>query len=202
MKKYIIECIGTFFLVLTVAMTGSPISIGAVLVALVYMGGYISGAHYNPAVTFGLMVSGNMKWAEAKKYMSAQLFGGFVAAGVFSFIRTFFFIPSPGEHISFVSAFVTEVVYTFLLVSVVHHVAVNPKVKGNQYYGLAIGMTLLAAAFVGGPISGGAFNPAVGVSPIIYDISSVTTHLGNILLYSAGPLLGGALAGLVYKQLT
>ena len=202
MKKYIIESIGTFFLVLTVMLTGSPISIGAVLVALVYMGGYVSGAHYNPAVTFGLLVSGNISWKEAKNYMAAQLFGGFVAAAVFTYIKSFFFTLSPGENVSFSSAFLTEVIFTFLLVSVVHHVAVNPKVKGNQYYGLAIGMTLLAAAFSGGPISGGAFNPAVGVSPIIYDVSSISLRLGNILLYSAGPLLGGALAGWLYKHLT
>ena len=202
MKKYIVEFVGTFFLVFTVALTGNPIAIGFVLVAMVYMGGYISGAHYNPAVTFGLLVSGNIKWEEAKKYMAAQLFGGFVAAGIYSLVQKNFFVPTPGENVSMFSAFVIEVLFTFALVSVVHHVAVSPKVKGNQYYGLAIGMTLLAAAFAGGPISGGAFNPAVGVSPLVYDIASVTSHVSSILLYSAGPLLGGALAGWVYKQLS
>ena len=66
MKKYIVEFIGTFFLVLTVALTGNPIAIGFILVAMVYMGGYISGAHYNTAVTMGLLLSGNIKWIEAK----------------------------------------------------------------------------------------------------------------------------------------
>ena len=201
MKKYIVEFIGTFFLVLTVAMSGSPISIGFILVAMVYMGGYISGAHYNPAVTFGLLVSGNIKWEEAKKYMAAQLFGGFVAAGAFSLITAQFFTLTPQGNSTMFSSFIVEVLFTFALVSVVHHVAVNPKVKGNQYYGLAIGMTLLAAVFAGGPISGGAFNPAVGVSPLIFDISTVTSHFGSILLYIAGPMMGGALAGLADKNL-
>lgn len=199
MKNYIIEFIGTFFLVFTVALSGNPIAIGFILMAMIYMGGYISGAHYNPAVTLGLFVSGNIKWEIAKKYMAAQLFGGFVAAGIYSLVQKNFFMPSPGENVSMFSAFVIEVLFTFALVSVVHHVAANPKVKGNQYYGLAIGMTLLAAATAGGPISGGAFNPAVGVSPLIFDISTVTSHFGSILLYTAGPMLGGALAGWAYK---
>lgn len=201
MKKYIVEFIGTFFLVLTVALTGNPIAIGFVLVAMVYMGGYISGAHYNPAVTLGLLVSGNIQWEEAKKYMAAQLFGGFVAAGIYSLVQKNFFVPSPGENVSMFSACIIEVLFTFALVSVVHHVAVS-KAKGNQYYGLAIGMTLLAAAFAGGPISGGAFNPAVGVSPLIFDISSASSHVSSILLYTVGPLVGGALAGWGYKQLS
>lgn len=201
MKQYIIEGIGTFFLVLTVALSGNPIAIGCILTAMVYMGGYISGAHYNPAVTLGLLVSGNMKWEEAKRYIAAQLFGGFAAAGVYSLVKQSFFIPAPGEEVSFVSAFIIEVLFTFALVSVVHHVAVS-KAKGNQYYGLAIGMTLLAAATAGGPISGGAFNPAVGVSPLIFDVTGVPAHVSSLLLYSAGPLVGGALAGWAYRKLT
>lgn len=202
MKKYIVEFTGTFFLILTVALSGNPIAIGFILMAMVYMGGYISGAHYNPAVTLGLYTSGNIHWSEVRKYIAAQLFGGFVAAGVYTLISKKFFLPAPASDISFVSAFIVEVLFTFALVSVVHHVAANPKVKGNQYYGLAIGMTLLAAATAGGPVSGGAFNPAVGVSPLIFDIAGVSGNFSNILLYTAGPLLGGVLAGLAYKKLS
>lgn len=200
MKHYIVEGIGTFFLVLTVALSGNPIAIGFILTAMVYMGGYISGAHYNPAVTLGLLVSRNITWAEAKRYIAAQLFGGFAAAGVYALVKQRFFIPAPGEGVSFFSAFIIEVLFTFALVSVVHHVAVS-KAKGNQYYGLAIGMTLLAAATAGGPISGGAFNPAVGVSPLIFDVTGVSAHISSLLLYSAGPLVGGALAGWAYNQI-
>ena len=201
MKKYSVEFIGTFFLVLTVALSGNPIAIGCILTAMIYMGGYISGAHYNPAVTIGLFVSGTIKWEEARKYIAAQLLGGFIAAGIYACIKQDFFLPSPAPDVSLLAAFIVEVLFTFALVSVVHHVAVNPKVKGNQYYGLAIGMTVLAAATAGGPISGGAFNPAVGVSPLIFDIASIPAHAPTILLYIAGPLVGGALAGLLYKQL-
>lgn len=201
MNKYIIEFIGTFFLVLTVALTGNPIAIGFVLVAMVYMGGYISGAHYNPAVTAGLWASKKIESSEALWYVASQMLGGFVAAGVFSFIKHDFFIPAPGNGVSMGAAMLVEVLFTFALVSVVHHVAATEKTKNNQYYGLAIGMTLLAGAFAGGPVSGGAFNPAVGVSPLIYDISRLPAHISSVLLYTTGPLIGGLLAGLVYKKL-
>ena len=85
MKKYLIEFIGAFFLVLTIALTGNPIAIGFVLMVLVYMGGYISGAHYNPAVTLTMFLTGKIGQNEAGKYVIAQILGGLAAAGIFYF---------------------------------------------------------------------------------------------------------------------
>ncbi len=201
MKKLLVEFIGTFFLVLVVSLSGNPVAIGFMLMAMVYMGGYISGAHYNPAVTLGLWVSKKINSNDALKYMAAQLLGGFAGAAVYTFIKKDFFLPAPGVGVNWMTAFVVEVLFTFALVSVVHHVAATEKTKGNDYYGLAIGMTVLAAATAGGPISGGAFNPAVGVSPLLFDLSGISTHVGNILLYALGPMTGGALAGWVYTRM-
>lgn len=201
MKKLLVEFIGTFFLVLVVALSGNPIAIGFILMAMVYMGGYISGAHYNPAVTLGLWVSKKIDRNDVLQYMAAQLLGGFAGAGAYISIKKDFFLPAPGADVNWLTAFMVEVLFTFALVSVVHHVAATEKTKGNDYYGLAIGMTLLAAATAGGPISGGAFNPAVGVSPLIFDLSAISSHVGNILLYAAGPMTGGALAGWVYTRM-
>src|ERR1700716_3522561 len=94
MKKYLIEFIGAFFLVLTIALTGNPVAIGFVLTVLVYMGGYISGAHYNPAVTLAVLLIKKIDKGEAMKYMIAQLLGGFIAAGIFYFIHGSNFAPS------------------------------------------------------------------------------------------------------------
>lgn len=94
MKKYLIEFIGAFFLVLTIALTGNPIAIGFALTGLVYMGGYISGAHYNPAVTLTMLLTKKISQGEAAKYIIAQLFGGLVAAGIFSFISGSNFTPA------------------------------------------------------------------------------------------------------------
>ena len=197
--KLIVEFIGTFFLVLTVALTGEPIAIGAVLIALVFMGGYISGANYNPAVTLSLYLNNKIEKALAIRYIITQLIAGLIAAAVYLAIKGQYFVPAPSPSAGMGPAFLVEVFYTFLLCTVVLHVAATEKVKDNHYYGLAIGLTLMAAAFAGGPISGGAFNPAVGVSPLIFDIKNLSSRLMDVSLYVIGPITGAVLAGLVYQ---
>jgi aquaporin Z len=200
-NKLMMEFIGTFFLVLVISFTGNPMAIGVILVALVYMGGYISGAHYNPAVTIALWIANKIESALAIKYIVVQILAGIVAAAFFNVIDGTKFLPSPALDADIAAAFLIESVLTFLLCSVVLHVAATDKTKGNNYYGIAIGFTLLAIAYVGGPISGGAFNPAVGVSPLLYDFVNFGPHFLNITLYLIGPVVGGILAGMVYKSL-
>lgn len=199
-NKLIMEFIGTFFLVLTVALTGNPLAIGGALVALVYMGGYISGAHYNPAVTLALLLNKKISGEDAKKYMLTQLLAGFIAAGTYFFILGSNFIPQFGENVSVISASLVEILFTFLLATVVLHTAATDKTKGNNYFGLAIGLTLMVGAFAGGSISGGVYNPAVGIGPLLFDITNIESHLLNIAVYLLGPMTGGALAGLLYKK--
>lgn len=199
-NKLKMEFMGTFFLVLVVAFTGNPLAIGAALAALVYMGGYISGGHYNPAVTIANWIAEKMKWGEVMRYMSVQLLAGIVAAAVYHIIAGNRFAPSVPSTADLSGAFLVEVVFTFLLASMVLHVGATEKTKGNQYYGIAIGFTLLAIAYVGVPISGGAFNPAVGLGPLLYDFENWSTHLVSMSIYLFGPMTGGVLAGLVYKS--
>ena len=198
MKKYLIEFIGTFFLVLIVALTGNPIAIGLGLAALVYMGGYISGAQYNPAVTLAIFLTKKMHAKTAFFYVLVQFFAAISASLLYCYVTGMKFIPQPGVEANFGVALLLEVVFTFMLASVVLHTAATDKTKGNDYYGLAIGATVLAGAFAAGPISGGAFNPAVGIGPLL--ISGQIAQNGmSILLYLLGPLLGGAIASIVYK---
>ncbi len=199
MKKYIVEFIGTFFLVLTIALTGNPIAIGAILIAMIYMGGYISGAHYNPAVTLAVLIRGKINQIEAGRYMISQVIGGGFAAFVFLLVKGSTFTPTTGLQYSMLYILLLEVLFTFALASVVLHVATSEKTAGNQYYGLAIGLTVMAGAFAAGPISGGVFNPAVALGPYLFKISALGNNLNNLILYLVGPLTGGALAGLVYN---
>lgn len=201
MKKYIIEFIGTFFLVLVVALTGNPVAIGGTLVALVYMGGYISGAHYNPAVTLGMLLNNKIKSDDALKYIIVQFLGAIVASYTYFFIRGSMFIPQPGQGIDMMPALLSEIVFTFLLVFVILHVAANEKTKGNDYYGLAIGFALMAGVAAVGPISGGVFNPAVGIGPLLFDFPQFSTHTTQVALYFFGPVVGGSLAGFLYEHL-
>jgi aquaporin Z len=199
MKPYLIEFIGTFFLVLTIALTGNPIAIGAVLIAMIYMGGYISGGHYNPAVTLGLLLSNKIKRQPALQYMLSQFLGGIAATLTAFYLTGTYFLARPSADASYFQALLVEILFTFALVSVVHHTAATKKTKDNQYYGLAIGLTVMAAAFAGGPISGGAFNPAVGFGPYLLHPSTLGQHVTELALYTVGPFLGAALASFVYR---
>jgi aquaporin Z len=199
MKKYLIEFIGTFFLVFTIALGANPIAVGGILTAMVYMGGYISGAHYNPAVSLAVLIRGKMTVKESLFYMLSQVVAGAVAAVVFYLMAKSYFTPLPGEGLAFPITFASEVIYTFALASVVLHVATSDKLKDNYYYGLAIGLVVMAAGFAIGPVSGAALNPAVALGPILVDFKHIGQHGADLGLYLGGPLLGGALAAAVYR---
>jgi len=205
MRKLLTEFIGTFFLVLTIGLAvlgGAPMAplvIGAALMVMVYMGGHVSGAHYNPAVSLALVVAGKMEAKELVPYWLAQLVGATAAGFVVKVIMAKTFAPAPSEAHSALAAWLVEILYTFALALVVLNVATAKKTEGNSYYGLAIGFTIAAAAAAGGGISGGAFNPAVGTGPTIVHALYGAGGYGHLPLYWLGPLLGGVLAALVFK---
>ena len=199
-KKYIVEFIGTFFLVLTIALTGNPIAIGAILVAMVYFGGYISGAHYNPAVSTTLFLQKKLNFQTYIKYVVTQFIAAMLAAFVFLIIKGNYFLVVPGLGVNFWTAVLCEMIFTFALCTVVLNTAVSEKTKGNNYYGIAIGLTVAAGAFAVGAISGGAFNPAVGIGPYLLNIQNIGSNLNFISLYILGPISGALLASLVYSQ--
>ncbi|MFL5762425.1 MAG: MIP/aquaporin family protein [Bacteroidia bacterium] len=200
MKNYLIELVGTFFLVLVIGLTGNPIAIGCILMAMVYMGGHISGAHYNPAVTLAILMRKKIEAKDAFIYMIFQILGATLAAVVVYLCvgKTFAPAPAAGYHYN-LKPLMTEMLFTFALTSVVLNVATHSKTAGNSFYGLAIGFTVLAAAFAGGPISGGAYNPAVGIGPIFIDSILGHGNMSNLYLYIAGPFAGSAIAALVFK---
>lgn len=201
MKKYVMEFIGTLFLVLAVGLTGDPIAIGVTLAVMVYMGGHISGGYYNPAVTIAVWLRGKLEKSDVPFYFLAQILGAFAAAIIIAFVSKPF-IPEPAVSITFWQALLIEILFTFALASVILTVATAKKLKGNYIYGLAIGFTLMAGAYVGGPISGGVYNPAVALGPIILSFITGSTYPTKlILLYILGPSIGGFLAAIVFKYL-
>jgi aquaporin Z len=203
MKNYIIEFIGTFFLVLTIGLTGDPIAIGTMLMVMVYMGGHISGAHYNPAVSIAMIIRGLLSVKEAINYILSQLAGAILAALLVNWLGGAIMEIAPSDSASILQILVVEAIFTFALVLVILNVATNPKTEGNSYYGLAIGFTIMAAAYAGGGISGGVYNPAVGTGPILVDaIMGDGDTLGNLWYYLVGPITGAALATYVYKFTT
>ena len=200
MKNYITEFIGTFFLVLTIGLTGDPIAIGTMLMVMVYMGGHISGAHYNPAVSIAMIFRGLLSVKEAINYILSQLAGAFLAAIFVQWVGGSVMEVGPSNTASVLQILSVEAIFTFALVLVILNVATNPKTEGNSYYGLAIGFTVMAGAFAGGGISGGAYNPAVGTGPILVDvIMGDGNTLSNLWYYLVGPIIGAIVAAYVYK---
>src|SRR6184192_4097621 len=202
MNKYIAEFIGTFFLVLTVGCTvigaGSgviaPLAIGAALMVMVYAGGHISGGHYNPAVTLGILIRGKLQPADVVPYWIAQLGGACIAALLVNkVLRAGVAVTPMNPNIG--PALLAEFLFTFALVYVVLNVATARGTANNSFYGLAIGMTVTGGAFAVGGISGGAFNPAVAVGISIMGISPWS----NLWVYLVANLLGAAVAAGVFK---
>ncbi len=212
MRAYLTEFIGTFFLVLTVGLTaptGSPLAglaIGCSLMIMVYMGGHISGAHYNPAVSLAVALRGKLSWGNFLPYLIAQFCGAVVAAlAALAIIGKTTFV-APGPSATTQGALLVEFLYTFALAMVVLNSATTEKTNGNSYFGLAIGFTIVVAALAGGPISGGAFNPAVGFGLTLVNAmhgSAASTPpasdpWSHLWLYLVGPFAGGAVAAAVY----
>ncbi len=201
-RNLLVEVIGTFFLVLVIGLSGSPIAIGLVLVALVYMGGPISGAHYNPAITLAAYVCRQISSQKAIAYVTMQVLGAVLAAAAYYVMRGSYMQVNPGAGVGFAPALLAEVLFTFLLVFTVLQTAMTKKTAGNPYFGLAIGLVVLAGAASVGPISGGAFNPAVGLGPVLVRLPEQSILLQNIGLYLLGPVLGAALASMAYRLTT
>lgn len=158
MKKYIVEFIGTFFLVLTIGMAVkyagvmAPLAIGAVLMVMIYAGGHVSGGHYNPAVTLGVLIRGKIGSNDAIPYRVSQILGGIVAGLVVSFMgASSSAMPIASDMM--IPALLAEIIFTFALVYVVLNVATTKGTSGNSFYGLAIGCTVLAGAYAVGSIS-------------------------------------------------
>src|SRR6516225_1265741 len=204
MNKYIAEFIGTFFLVLTIGCTGvgapagiiAPLAIGAALMVMVFAGGHISGGHYNPAVTVGVLIRGKVNAGDVVPYMIAQFLGAAVAALVtVKCLRAGATINPISPNV--VPALVAELLFTFALVYVVLNAATAEGTSGNSFYGLAIGMTVMTGAFAVGDISGGAFNPAVALGISVMGIS----NWPNIWIYLVADFAAAVVAAVVFKMI-
>src|SRR5258708_18789726 len=141
MKKYLVELIGTFFLVLVIGLTGNPLAIGSVLMVMIYMGGHVSGAHYNPAVTLAVLLQKKIDTKDAGMYMVFQILGSIGAALIAYVITGNTFAPSPNASSSTIAALLVEIIFTFALVSVILNVAGSERTSGNYYFFLGVCFT-------------------------------------------------------------
>jgi aquaporin Z len=202
MKKYLVEFIGTFFLVFTVGSTVippgagivAPLAIGASLMVMVFAGGHISGGHYNPAVTLAVWIRGKCDTKDVVPYWVAQIAAALVAAWIVHKMKMSG-AATPLMLVGWKPAFVAEFLFTFALCWVVLNVATSKGTQGNSFYGVAIGMTVMTGAFAVGGISGGAFNPAVATGITAMGLSLWS----NFWVLIAGEVAGSIAAATAFK---
>lgn len=203
MNKLAVEFLGVFFLVLTIGMTViapgagpmAPLAIAGVLMVMVYAGGHVSGAHYNPAVTLSVHLRGKLAPSMVGPYVGAQLLGAVAAAALVLYFKSGSMIEPIQPKV--LPAMLAECLFTFALVFVVLNVATTKASAGNSYYGVAIGFAVLAGAFAVGSISGGAFNPAVSVGLCVMGL----LKWADIWIHLVGQLAGAVLAAIAFKAI-
>ena len=201
-QKLTTEFIGTFFLSLTIctaAVYGSagdyaPFGIAATLMVMIYAGGHISGAHYNPAVTVSIYLRGACDKDEVLPYIASQLIAAVSAAIVVENLLR----PDELSPVAFelgTDAVVAELLFTFALAYVILNVATTESTSGNGYYGAAIALVVLAGAITVGSISLASFNPAVTSALIV----SGKLTLADSWMHFVPQFVGAVMATYVYK---
>lgn len=204
MGKLSTEFVGTFFLVLVIGLSGdqslaqTAVAVGGLLAAMIYMGWHVSGAHYNPAVTLALVLRGSISGRDASLYMLFQVMGAVCASLMVLAILGTSYTPGPGEGVSGLAAVLAELLFAFAMTLVILRTATGERVAGNSYYGLAIGLIVMVAVLVVGPISGAVLNPAVGLGPVLVDVYMGTGGYKDLWIYVVGPFSGAALAVVAY----
>lgn len=213
MRIYLAEAIGTFALIFigvsvmqnTDNLLTIAVASGLAYAVLASAVGSISGGHLNPAISLGAWVGGKLPLAEAAKYWVAQLvgatLGGLLVTFLFGKGVVILGTPVIAAKATYLQAIGIELMLTFVLVLVVFGTGIDP--HGPKIGGLASGLAVTIGILVAGPFTGGTLNPARAFGPALASgdlLFNGLSYIGNHLVYWFGPLLGGALAGLVYGR--
>ncbi len=205
MKKYYAEIIGTFAMIFcgcgaiavneitngSITHVGVAITWGLIVMAMIYAFGEISGAHFNPAVTFGFAYTKKFPWKEVPKYILSQAIGAFLAC----FILWFLFPESdtlgsslPADGFEPYKAFVLELILTFFLMVTIINVSTGSKEIGTMA-AIAVGGVILLEAMFAGPMTKASMNPIRSLAPAI-----ISGNLQHLWLYLTAPFIGAFLA--------
>lgn len=196
-RKYVVEFVGTFFLVMCICMTmgGSighlaPLAIGLTLVMLVYAGGYLSGAHFNPAVSVAVYLRGKLTAGDLLPYIVGQCLGAVLAAMLAGFLLSSNHAEPLTKELDIIPALIAELLGTILYVYVFLNMFTTRRTSGNTYFGLAIGLAYLGCLYTFNSVSEGAFNPAVALGFAMAGLTSWS----SIWIFLVANFLGGVLA--------
>lgn len=211
-KKFAAELIGTFWLVLggcgaavlagsSIGALGIAFAFGLTVLTMVIAVGHISGGHFNPAVTLGLVVAGRARWSDAPAYFIAQIIGASLAAwliGYFAGSWENLASNGMGEHspggFSLSQGIMMEIVMTFMFLMII--LGATDKRAPAGFAAIAIGLGLTLIHLISIPVTNTSVNPARSTGPAIFEGGIALQQLWMFWLY---PMIGAALAGLVYR---
>ena len=215
MKKYVSEFVGTLVLVLigcgTAVVTkgnlvATSFAFGLSVMAMAYSVGSVSGGHFNPAITLGMLIDKRIKVGEALKYMLAQVVGAIVGSVILYAILSGSNLADAGlgangygdasvAHIGLLAALIVEIILTFIFVYTAMCVSKDKDFKGA---GLIIGLTLTLVHLIGINLTGTSVNPARSLAPAILLMG---TAIKQVWVFIVGPFVGACLAGFMYLTL-
>ena len=224
-KKYLAEFFGTMVLVLfgcgTAVVTGGltggagsgtlgvvaiALAFGLAIVAAAYAIGHVSGCHVNPAVSLAVLINGGMSFVDFIGYVIAQIAGAFAGSGILLFITKNTDLPegfgsngfgeSSAVQLTTAGAVVVEIVLTFVFVMTI--LGVTSSKKTSHIAGIVIGLTLTFVHIIGIPLTGTSVNPARSLAPAVFQGGEA---LNQVWVFILAPLVGAALAGLIFKYL-
>jgi aquaporin Z len=230
MKKLFAEFFGTFWLVfggcgsaifasqiapadngqLGILLLGVALAFGLTVLTMAYAVGHISGGHFNPAVSFGLLAGGRFSGKDLVPYIAAQCIGAIAAAGALCFINGGSGDGSPGafasnfygeavyfgKSYSLGAAFLTEFLLTAFFLIII--LGATDKWANGKFAGIAIGLGLTLIHLISIPITNTSVNPARSLSQAIF---AGDLAISQLWLFWVAPILGGAVGGLIYKFL-
>lgn len=199
MRIYVMEALGTFFLVLTMGLSGNPFGVGLILMAWVYFGAHISGAHYNPAVSFAFYLKKEISVALLFKYFVSQVTGAIIAAFVVLLISRVVFYVEPPTITNLYQQASVEILMTFVFVYIMLFVTKKGFSVTNHAYGLIVGLTFSGMLIIGDKISGGIYNPALSIGTSVIDYLTGGASYKAIPLYTLAPCLGASLAAWAFN---
>lgn len=207
-KKLMAEGIGTFWIVFggcgaavmagSIGTFGVAIAFGLAVLVMTYAVGHISGAHFNPAVTVGMVAGGRFDSKDAVGYVIAQVIGATVAAWLIGYMTGGANVGAVGAAggINMHGVFVAEIVLTAVFVFIVMGVTDNGGAKGHA--GLAIGLAFAAIYFLSLPLVGGGVNPARATGPALI---TGGWAISQLWVFWVAPLIGGIVGALAYKKM-
>jgi len=195
------EFYGTMMLTLVITLavgmnsTLAPLAIGSILMSMVFAYGHLSGGHYNPAVSFAIMIRGKLTPTRWFFYAMSQVIGGICGAALGKYILPEEFdTPVPGyDEDQLGPAFAAEFFFSLALSTTVLNTATTVSVGQNSFYGLAIGFMVLSGAIAVGGVCGAVFNPAVGTGLLV-----IAGKGSDLWVYWVAPMCGGFVGGIMF----